>query len=138
MNTPHCTAILAFALAPLTLNTALAQSVEKTLAGMATQVSKNLPMMVNAEVQATAVAASGNRIMYKYNVLKPASRINASQLKHEHYANSLNAMCSNPGIARLLKQGAVLMYQFYDNRNVFLFDITLTQNDCSTNRLEVK
>ena len=134
MATPHRIAMLAFALTPLTLNTALAQSVQNTLAGMVAQVSKNLPMMVNADVQATAVAASGNRIMYKYNVLKPASRINVSQLKQEHYDNSLNAMCSNPGIANLLKQGAVVMYQFYDNRNVFLFDMALTQNDCSTKR----
>lgn len=134
MAMPYRIAICAFVITSLTLNTALAQSVEKTLAGMVAEVSKNLPMMVNADVQATAVAASGNRIMYKYNVLKQASRINASQLKQEHYDNALNAMCSNPGMASLLKQGAVLMYQFYDNRNVFLFEISVTRNDCSTNR----
>lgn len=110
-----------------------AQTVENTIRGMAAQVSKNLPMMVNAEVQATSVAASGKRIMYKYNVTKSKEQINTSRLRKEHYENSVNAMCSNPGIVNLLKQGAEIMYQFYDSRNSFLFEVSLTQRDCVAN-----
>jgi len=134
MPTPSRIAVFVSLLVALWADTALAQTLEKTLAGMAAHVSKNLPMMVSADVQATAVAASGNRIMYKYNVLMSASQINVSQLKKETYENSLNGMCSNPDMANLLKQGAVLMYQFSDARNVFLFDIALTQSDCSKKR----
>jgi hypothetical protein len=115
-------------------NTGLAQAVDTTLRGMAAEVSKNLPMMVNSEVQATAVAASGNRIMYKYNVKRPAEQINTSGLKNEHYSTSVNGMCSTPGITALLRRGAVLLYQFYDSRNAFLFDFSITQRDCAVNR----
>jgi hypothetical protein len=110
-----------------------AQTIENTIWGMAAQVSKNLPMMVNAEVQATSVAASGKRIMYKYNVTKSKEQINTSRLRKEHYENSVNAMCSNPGVVNLLKQGAEIIYQFYDSRNSFLFEVSLTQRDCVAN-----
>ena len=134
MTSPIRYAVVFFIFAGAISKTTLAQSVEKTLRDMAAQVSKNLPMMVNAEVQATAVAASGNRIMYKYNVLKSKERINTSRLRNDHYENSVNAMCSNPGIVNLLKQGAVLMYQFYDNRNSLLFEMSITQRDCVAKR----
>jgi len=88
-------------------------------------------MMVNAEVQASSVAASGNRIMYKYNVIKTADKINVTSLKNEHYENSVNAMCSNPAVVNLLKKGAIVTYQFYDSRNSFLFDMPITQRECS-------
>jgi uncharacterized membrane protein len=101
---------------------------------MAAQVSKNLPMMVSAEVQATSVAAFGNRIMYKYNIIKPAKQIDTSRLRKEHYENSVNAMCSNPGTVNLLKQGAVIMYQFYDSGNAFLFEMSVTQQACVASR----
>ncbi len=120
-------AILAFA------KVSFAQTVENTIRGMAAQVSKNLPMMVNAEVQATSVAASGRRIMYRYNVTKSKEQINTSRLRKEHYENSVNAMCSNPGVVNLLKQGAEIIYQFYDSRNSFLFEVSLTQRDCVAN-----
>jgi hypothetical protein len=132
-HSPRDTIIL-FIFAAVVSTTALAQSVENTLRGMAAQVSKNLPMMVNAEVQATSVAASGNRIMYKYNVRKLAEQINISRLRDQHYENSVNASCSNPGLVNLLKQGAVLIYQFYDSRNSFLFEMSVTQRDCVANR----
>jgi hypothetical protein len=134
MTNPIRYAVVFFIVAGAISNTIFAQSVEKTLRDTAAQVSKNLPMMVNAEVQATAVAASGNRIMYKYNVLKPKEGIDTSRLKNDHYENSVNAMCSNPGIVNLLKQGAVLMYQFYDNRNSLLFEMSITQRDCVAKR----
>lgn len=132
MKTPLRYQILFFIAISVVAKVAVAQSVENTIRGMAAQVSKNLPMMVNAEVQATSVAASGKRIMYKYNVIKPKEHINTSRLKKEHYENSVNAMCSNPGIANLLKQGVEMMYQFYDSRNSFLFEISVTQRDCAS------
>jgi len=101
---------------------------------MAAQVSKNLPMMVNAQVQATAVAAAGKTIMYKYNVLITAADINKSRLKNDHYENAVNGMCSSPGIANLFKQGAVVTYQFYDSRNSFLFEFSLSHSDCRVSR----
>lgn len=103
MKNPPRDEIVLFIFAAVVSTASLAQSVENTLRGMAAQVSKNLPMMVNDEVQATSVAASGNQIMYKYNVIKPARHINTSRLRNEHYENSVNAMCSNPGIVNLLK-----------------------------------
>jgi len=134
MTNPIRYAVVFFIIAGAISKTTLAQSVEKTLRDMAAQVSKNLPMMVNAEVQATAVAASGNRIMDKYDVLKPKERIHTFRVTNDHYENSVNAMCSNPGIVNLLKQGAVLMYQFYDNRNSLLFEMSVTQRDCVAKR----
>ncbi len=110
-----------------------AQTVESRIRGMAVEVSKNLPMMVNAEVQATAVSASGKRIMFKYNVTKPKEQINTSRLKIEHYENSVHATCSNPGLVNLLKQGAEIIYQFYDSRNSLLFEMSLTQRNCAAN-----
>jgi hypothetical protein len=108
-----------------------AQSVDNTLREMAAQVSRNLPMKVNAEVQATAVSVSGNRIMYKYNVIVPVKTLDISHLSDEHYKNAVNGMCSNSGMLNLLKQGAILMYQFYDSHNSFLFEFSITQQDCN-------
>lgn len=114
--------------------TSLAQSVDDTLRSMAAQVSKSLPMMVSAEIQATSVAALGNRIMCKYNTIKPAKQIDTSRLRDEHYENSVNATCSNLGTVNLLKRGAVFMYQFYDSRNSFLFEMSVTQQACIASR----
>ena len=125
--------ILVFIAIVAVARVSFAQTVENTIRGMAAQVSKNLPMMVNAEVQATSVAASGKRIMYKYNVTKVKEKINASRLRKEHHENSVNAMCSNPGVVDLLKQGAEIIYQFYDSRNSFLFEVSLTHRDCVAN-----
>lgn len=109
-----------------------AQTVEDILREMTAKASKNLPMMVNEDVQATAVVASGKLIMYKYNVTKSREQINISHLRSEYYENSYQAMCSNPGISNLLKHGAEIMYSFYDSNNLFLFDVTISKEGCDS------
>ncbi|MEP6889955.1 MAG: hypothetical protein ABI955_04575 [Nitrospirota bacterium] len=134
MTIPIRWKVVFFIVAAAIPTTSLAQSLDNTLRSMAAQVSKSLPMMVSAEVQATSVAALGNRIMYKYNIKKPAKQIDTSRLRKEHYENSVNAMCSNPGTVNLLKQGAVVMYQFYDSGNTFLFEMSVTKQACVASR----
>ena len=113
---------------------ALCDSLENSLKGMAAYVSQSLPMKVSADVQATSVVAVGNRILYKYNYLRSAATLDARQLKVQHSADAVAGMCTNPTSLKLLRQGAILAYEFYDATNVHLFEFSVTQRDCTVYR----
>lgn len=97
---------------------------------MADNLSKGLPAMVNADVQATAVGAVGDALVYRYNFTSPRSAL--ADPTADYYQNTLSAVCSNPDTRALLNSGARFEYEYYDSENVFLTRYAVTSDRCPT------
>ena len=108
-----------------------ADSIEAQLKGVAAQTSKNLPTMLNENIQATSIAAVGKILLLRYNFTKIKAALNVAALKSEYYRNSINAVSTNPDTQNLLRNGVSMEYQYYDAVNEFVMQYTIDAKACN-------
>lgn len=109
----------------------LKDSLALQLALGASMVSKNLPMQVDPDTQLERVEAKDKTITFTYRMLHFArAELNDDKISMDVVPQIVQQGCQNPGMRKMLDQGALMHLNYIDREAKPITQINLTQKDC--------
>lgn len=107
-------------------------TLESTLATIARDINKTLPITDRDGVESVGAVASGRTLHMKYRlVTRNKDSVDTDALLEAARAQSRRAACSDPSARAALAMGAVFSKTYVDARHEHLITYTITAVDCA-------
>jgi hypothetical protein len=127
-------AVIAVILFSVAVTSGRAQDVTsgKYLGEIASELNKNLPMMVDKETEWISTAGLDRVIIYNYRLVNyNAADLSSAELVKSARPMLTNAVCSTPETRdSFIKKGISMRYVYNDKNRVHVASIEITPKDC--------
>ncbi|MBA3924626.1 MAG: hypothetical protein H0X31_24160 [Nostocaceae cyanobacterium] len=108
------------------------KSSQSFLLQAASEINKDLPMMVDRETMLSNVSAKNNALVFNYVIVNYSSTQINSNLLLPNISHSLtNYACSNPDTQKILNNGISIHHSYTSNDHIFIGEVKVSSSDCS-------
>ncbi|MGE5219331.1 MAG: hypothetical protein ACM3SP_20225 [Chloroflexota bacterium] len=124
--------VLVFWVVPAYLNRPVDPRSVEYLDGIAAQINRSVPVMIDAETELMPCTARYAMLIYNYRLVK----YSAAQLDHEKFAAGAKqrvtqSACNRPETRDdFLKKGVTLRYSYFDKDKKPIATVDITPADC--------
>ncbi len=108
------------------------KSSQSFLLQVASEINKDLPIMVDRETMLSNVSTDNNTLVYNYVLVNYSSvEINPNVFIPTMGRALNNYVCSNPYTQKLLNSGVSLHYFYTSKDHIFIGEVRISSSDCS-------
>ncbi|MFN6483152.1 MULTISPECIES: hypothetical protein [unclassified Nostoc] len=98
---------------------------------IASEINKDLPMMVDKETMLINVGAQNDALIYNYTLVNYTSaEVDEYQFLTTMGERLTNSVCTHPETKELLNNGISLHYYYNGNDSIFIGKVIISPSDC--------